>query len=236
MKRLFDVFVSGCVLFFLSPILLVVIVILKLTGEREAFYFQDRVGYLGKIIQVTKFVTMLKNSPNMGSQDITLRDDPRVLPVGKFLRKSKLNEVPQFWDVFVGKLSLVGWRPLMPQGFADYPQWVQEKIVNVKPGLTGIGSLVFRDEEAIIARAQSEGRDLRQCYREDIMPFKGALESWYVDHANFVTDVKILMATAIAVLAPNWRGFWGWFAGIPKPESQILKEVLAPNVERNSFR
>jgi lipopolysaccharide/colanic/teichoic acid biosynthesis glycosyltransferase len=218
--------VSGTALLVLSPILLVVIAILKVTGEREAFYFQERVGFLGKIIYVTKFVTMVKNAPNMGTQDITLKNDPRVLPIGKFLRKSKLNEVPQLWDVFVGTISLVGWRPLMPKGFADYPKWVQEKIVNVKPGLTGIGSLVFRDEEAIIARAQEEGRDLRQCYREDIMPFKGELESWYVDHASLWTDLKIVLATAIAVLRPQWRGFWGWFDRIPKPTSPILKEVL----------
>lgn len=226
LKRIFDILVSGTALLVLSPILLVVIAILKVTGEREAFYFQERVGFLGKIIYVTKFVTMVKNAPNMGTQDITLKNDPRVLPIGKFLRKSKLNEVPQLWDVFVGTISLVGWRPLMPKGFADYPQWVQEKIVNVKPGLTGIGSLVFRDEEAIIARAQEEGRDLRQCYREDIMPFKGELESWYVDHASLWTDLKIVLATAIAVLRPQWRGFWGWFDGIPKPTSPILKEVL----------
>jgi lipopolysaccharide/colanic/teichoic acid biosynthesis glycosyltransferase len=226
LKRLFDFLLSGIALLLLSPVLMTVIVILKLTGEHEVFYVQERVGFRGKIIYLTKFVTMMKNSPNMGTQDITIKDDPRVLPFGKFLRKSKLNEVPQLWDVFVGTLSLVGWRPLMPKGFADYPQWVQEKILRVKPGLTGIGSLVFRDEEAIIARAQEEGRDLRQCYREDIMPFKGELESWYVDHASMWTDLKIVVATAIAVLRPRWRGFWGWFAGIPKPKSPILIEVL----------
>ena len=230
LKRVFDILVSGTALLVLSPILLVVIAILKVTGEREAFYFQERVGFLGKIIYVTKFVTMVKNAPNMGTQDITLKNDPRVLPIGKFLRKSKLNEVPQLWDVFVGTISLVGWRPLMPKGFADYPKWVQEKIVSVKPGLTGIGSLVFRDEEAIIARAQEEGRDLRQCYREDIMPFKGELESWYVDHASLWTDLKIVLATAIAVLRPQWRGFWGWFGDLPKPTSPILKDVLRVDV------
>ena len=226
MKRLFDIFVSGCVLLLLSPVLIVVIVILKLTGEREAFYFQERVGHHGKHFKVTKFVTMVKNSPNMGTEDITLRNDPRVLPVGKFLRKSKLNEVPQLIDVFVGKMSLVGWRPLMPKGFADYPQHVRETIVNVKPGLTGIGSIVFRDEESIVALAQKEGRDLRQCYREDIMPFMGELECWYVENKSFITDLKILFATVFAVLMPNWRGFWGWFRGSPKPESPILKEVF----------
>lgn len=226
MKRLFDLFVSGVVLLILSPALLVVIAILKFTGEKEAFYFQDRVGFLGKIIKVTKFVTMVKDSPNMGTQDITLRNDPRVLPVGKFLRKTKLNEVPQFWDVFVGKLSLVGWRPLMPKGFADYPEEVQKKIVNVKPGLTGLGSIVFRDEESIISKAQTMGRDLRTCYREDIMPFKGALECWYVDHRSFWIDIKILVATAMAVLMPGWKGYQNWFRGLPAPGSQLIRDHI----------
>ncbi len=226
LKRSLDVLVSGMVLLILAIPLLVVIVILKFTGEREAFYFQERVGYLGKIIKVTKFVTMVKDSPNLGTGDITLKNDPRVLPVGKVLRKTKLNEVPQFWDVFVGKLSLVGWRPLMPQGFADYPANVQEEIVKVKPGLTGIGSLVFRDEEAIIARAEAEGRDLRSCYRQDIMPYKGALECWYVQHSSLTTDLKIMIGTAIAVLRPGWIGFFSWFTDLPSPQSTIIREVL----------
>lgn len=234
LKRLFDIFVSGLVLLILSIPLAFIIILLKLTGEREAFYFQERVGYLGEIIKVTKFVTMVKDSPNIGTKDITLRNDPRVLPVGKFLRKAKLNEVPQFWDVLVGKLSLVGWRPLMPQGFADYPQQVREEIVKVKPGLTGIGSLVFRDEEAIIARAEKEGRDLRACYREDIMPYKGALEVWYVANAGLWTDLKIMFGTAIAVLRPGWTGYFGWFQDLPKPESEIVKQVLnLDSVETN---
>lgn len=226
LKRLFDILISGTVLLLLSPILLVVVVVLKLSGEGYAFYFQERVGLSGKTMAITKFVTMLKASPTMGTQDITLRNDPRVLPVGRFLRKSKLNEVPQLWDVFVGRMSLVGWRPLVPTGFLDYPQWVQEKIVRIKPGLTGIGSLVFRDEEAIIAKAQAEGRDLRGCYRNDIMPFKGELEGWYVDHASLWTDLKILLATAIAVFFPKWRGFWNWFEGLPRPVSAALLDVL----------
>ena len=226
LKRAFDIVVAGSVLLILAPALAVVVVILKLTGEREAFYFQERVGYLGKIIHVTKFVTMIKDSPNIGTQDITLRNDPRVLPVGRVLRKTKLNEVPQFWDVLVGRMSLVGWRPLMPKGFADYPADVQREIVKVKPGLTGIGSLVFRDEESIIAAAEAQGRDLRACYREDIMPYKGALEVWYVAHQGLWTDLKILVGTAIAVLRPGWTGYAGWFRGLPEPLSPLVREHL----------
>lgn len=226
LKRVFDIGISGAILLILSPLLAVIVVLLKLTGEREAFYFQERVGFRGKTIKVTKFVTMVKDSPNLGTQDITLRNDPRVLPFGKLLRKTKLNEVPQFWDVLVGKLSLVGWRPLMHKGFADYPKLVQREIVKVKPGLTGIGSLVFRDEESIIARAEVEGRDLRACYREDIMPYKGALEVWYVARQGPWTDLKIMVATAVAVLLPGWTGYVQWFPGLPVPESPIVRDSL----------
>lgn len=226
LKRLLDIFVSGTILLILSPLLLTVIAILKLTGEREAFYFQDRIGFRGKTFKVTKFVTMIKDAPNLGTGDITLRDDPRVLPVGKFLRKAKLNEVPQFWDVLVGKMSLVGWRPLMPAGFAEYSPEIQQEIVKVKPGLTGIGSLVFRDEESIITKAGAEGRDLRGCYREDIMPYKGALEVWYVAHRGLWTDIKIMIATAVAVLRPGWTGYSSWFADLPEPKSRIVREHL----------
>lgn len=226
LKRTFDILVSGTILLVLSIPLLFIILILKLTGEHDAFYFQDRAGYKGKTIKVTKFVTMIKDSPNMGTKDITLQNDPRVLPVGRFLRKTKLNEVPQFWDVFVGKLSLVGWRPLMPRGFADYSADVQQEIIKVKPGLTGIGSLVFRDEEAIITLGEANGQDIRQCYRDDILPYKGALEVWYVTNQSFSIDIKILVGTAVAVLCPNWTGYSDWFHGLPAPESKLICSYL----------
>ncbi len=225
-KRQLDIVVSGLVLMIFSVPLVIIMVILKLTGEREAFYLQDRVGYKGKLIKVTKFATMVKDSPNIGTQDITLKNDPRVLPVGRLLRRTKLNEFPQFWDVFVGKLALVGWRPLMPKGFADYPECVQKAIIEVKPGLTGIGSLVFRDEEAIISQALLDGRDLRRCYRDDIMPFKGSLEVWYVANQGLWTDIKIMVGTAVAVLRPGWKGYTRWFKDLPSPESRVIQAYL----------
>ena len=91
-------------------------------------------------------------------------------------------------------------------------------------GLTSIGPIVFRDEESIIAKAQSMGRDLRSCYRNDIMPFKGALECWYVDNQSVLVDIKILIATAVAVLMPSWKGYRTWFHGLPSPESALVRE------------
>lgn len=230
LKRLLDVCISFTVLVVLAMPLALVWLILKFTGEGEAFYFQKRVGYGGKLIYLTKFATMLKDSPNMGTQDITLRNDPRVLPFGRFLRKTKINEMPQFWDVLVGKLSLVGWRPLMPQGFDSYPEEVRIEIVKAKPGLTGIGSLVFRDEESIIAVAEEKGMDLRECYRNEIMPYKGALEIWYVRNRGLWTDLKILAGTAIAVLYPGWHGYFRWFSDLPIPQSELIQSHLALRV------
>ncbi len=223
-KRILEIMISGTVLVLGFLPLAVISILLKMTGEREVFFFQERMGKSGKVIYISKFVTMVKESPEIGTRDITIKNDPRVLPVGRFLRKSKLNEFPQFWDVFVGKLALVGWRPLMPKGFANYPKEVQQKLLTIKPGLTGLGSLFFRNEEAIVAIAQKQGLDLPCVYRNDIMPFKGALECWYVDNQSLWVDTKIVIATAFAVLRPNWKGYRNWFHGLPVPESSLIKE------------
>lgn len=224
LKRILEISISGTVLVVGFLPMAVIAILLKVTGEREIFYFQERVGKHGKVIYISKFVTMVKASPELGTRDITVKNDPRVLPVGRILRKTKLNEFPQFWDVFIGKLALVGWRPLMPRGFANYPTSVQEKLLTIKPGLTGLGSLFFRNEEGIVAIAQLQGMDLQRVFKEDIMPFKGALECWYVDNQCFWVDAKILVATAVAVLIPGWKGYSEWFSGLPRPESALVRE------------
>ncbi len=229
MKRLLDIVVAGAVLLVLGLPFLAIMAVLRWTGEGEVWYLQDRVGRDGKIFRVFKFATMLKASPSLGSRDITVQNDPRVLPVGKLLRKTKINELPQFINVFRGDLSLVGWRPLMPVSFQEYADEVQRKIVTVQPGLTGLGSVVFRDEESIVTTAQKEGRDLRATYRDEIMPYKGALELWYADHAGLWTDLKILSATAIVVVIPRWTGYRRWFVGLPRPHTQFLATQLAMN-------
>ncbi|HAN98538.1 MAG TPA: lipid carrier--UDP-N-acetylgalactosaminyltransferase [Planctomycetaceae bacterium] len=233
MKRLLDIIVSLAVLSVLVGPLLFVMLVLRLTGEGDIFYLQERIGRFGKPIFITKFATMLRNSPSLGTKDITLRDDPRVLPFGKLLRKTKVNELPQFWDVLVGKMSLVGWRPLMPAGFADYSSEVQQRIVLNRPGITGIGSLVFRDEESIVTRARDAGEDPREFYKSVIMQYKGSLEIWYSEHAGLMTDLKILVATAVAVLRPGWYGFVRWFRDFPPPTNEHLRHVIRTGVERH---
>ncbi len=116
-KRFFDIVFSLIALLLLSPVLVPIIILLLLTGEHEVFYRQDRVGYKNKIFRIWKFATMLKNSPNMGHGDMTMRGDSRITPVGKFLRQSKINELPQLINILTGDMSFVGPRPLMKVGF-----------------------------------------------------------------------------------------------------------------------
>src|SRR5258708_34632418 len=150
-KRLIDIIIASVALLLLSPLLIPSIIILLLTGEHEVFYFQKRVGYKNKMFNIWKFATMLKNSPSIGTGEITLRNDPRVTSFGKILRITKINELPQIINVFKGDMSVVGPRPLMEVSVKLYPEDIQAKIYNCKPGMTGIGSLIFRDEEKIVS-------------------------------------------------------------------------------------
>ena len=149
-KRLLDITVSLISLIILLPIFIPIIIILKFSSEGEVFYFQERYGINNSKFQIWKFATMLKNSMNMGTGSITLQNDPRVTRIGTFLRKTKINELPQIINILKGDISLVGPRPLVKKTFSAYSEEIQSKIYNVKPGLTGIGSIIFRDEESII--------------------------------------------------------------------------------------
>lgn len=224
MKRLFDIAAALIAISILALPFLVIIVVLRFTGEGNVWYRQERVGYRGKHFKVFKFVTMRVGSESTGNKDITVRGDPRVLPIGKVLRMTKLNELPQVINVLLGDMSLVGWRPLMPAGFAEYSDHIQKNIVKVKPGITGVGSVVFRDEEAIITDAQAQGKDLRQTYREDIMPYKGAVELWYNQHHGMVMDLKVIFLTAYAVFSPSNNLMQKWFPDMPEPESDLIRE------------
>ncbi len=181
-KRIFDIILSSIAIILLSPILILIIVILKLTGEGEIFYLQERVGYKTKSFMIYKFATMVKNSPNIGTGDVTLRNDPRVTKAGKFLRESKLNELPQLFNIFMGDISVIGPRPLMRAGFNRYSLNFQNSVYNVKPGLTGIGSIVFRDEEKILTESELTPHE---CYKEIILPYKGELEMWYQTNCSY---------------------------------------------------
>ena len=222
-KRFFDIVFSLLALIILSPLFIPIIILLLLTGEHEVFFKQDRVGYHNQIFRIWKFATMLKNSPNMGHGDVTVRKDPRITAVGRFLRMSKLNELPQIINILIGEMSFVGPRPLMKAGYDRYSPELQEKVYRVKPGLTGIGSIVFRDEELIITHSALPPHE---CYAKVILPFKGALEIWYQEHQNFFTDTSILFLTGWYIVFPNSNLVNRLFPSLPRREAHLpLSEI-----------
>ena len=230
-QRFFDILFSGTALIVLSPLLIPVMIVLKLTGEHEIFYVQQRVGKGGKKFGLLKFATMLKDSPNMGTGTITVKNDPRVLPVGRFLRKTKINELPQLINILKGDMSVIGPRPQDMRCFVVFDKEDQEKIKSVRPGLSGIGSIIFRDEEAILGRA--EITDKEAFYDNVISPFKGKVESWYVDNQSLYLYFLLIGLTVFVVLFPSYQvPYDKLFKGIPKPPAKIRWARRRNNKER----
>ena len=213
-KRLFDILFSLLAIAILSPILIPIVILLKLTGEGYIFYYQKRIGYKSKYFDIWKFATMLKDSPNMGTGTITLRKDPRITPMGGFLRMTKINELPQLFNVLKGDMSFVGPRPLVDKNFEHTPSAIKNAIYLQKPGITGIGSVVFRDEEKLVSESLLSPT---QFYNEVIGPYKCALELWYGQNCSLLTDLKILLLTALVILLPNKNFYDSWFKDLPKP-------------------
>jgi len=216
LKRLFDFVFSAIAIVLISPLLIPIALILRFTGEGKVFYIQKRVGRKGEVFGLLKFATMLENSPNMPGGDVTFGHDPRVLPVGRFLRKTKINELPQLLNIFFGRMSIVGPRPMTPRNFEYYPFEIQREIKVLKPGLTGIGSIVFRDEESILAKSSKPYMD---CFKEDIAPYKGALEVWYKKHQGFALDVLLILLTAWVIIFPKSELHFKLFKDLPKSRS-----------------
>jgi len=217
-KRFLDVVLSFLALVTLAPFLIPVVVILRFTGEGEVFYIQERAGRGGNSFGLYKFATMLKNSPNIGAGEITVREDPRVLPFGKFLRKTKLNELPQLWNIFIGDMSVVGPRPMVLNTYAYYPEEAREKLNTIRPGLTGIGSIVFRDEERYLA----DRDEPMEFYREHIIPYKSDLELWFVENNTLWSYIKIIFVTAWVVLFPSSNIVERVFVGIPRLPDTLI--------------
>ncbi len=215
MPRIIDILISLFALLVLSPLFIPIIIILLLTGEHKVFYLQDRVGYKNKNFKIIKFATMLSNSANMGTGSLTLKNDPRVLPFGSFLRKTKINELPQILNIIIGDLSIVGPRPQMKVDFIKYSKKVQDKIYNLRPGLTGIGSIIFRDEESLISDA-AKNENPHNFYKRVIAPYKGELEMWYQSNRSIFLDLKIILITAWVIINPKTKLYKKWFKGMPE--------------------
>ena len=213
-KRLLDIVVSLLALVILAPVLLPIVLILRFSAEGYVFYFQERIGKDRVNFKIIKFATMLKDSPNLSSGSITLSGDWRVTKPGKFLRKTKINELPQIINILKGDISLVGPRPLVEKTFSAYSEKIQSSIYNVKPGLTGIGSIIFRDEESIISSIKEE--DPHEFYKRVIAPYKGELEMWYQKNNSFFLDLQLIFLTAWVIIFPNSKLYEKWFKDLPK--------------------
>jgi lipopolysaccharide/colanic/teichoic acid biosynthesis glycosyltransferase len=220
-QRILDIILSGVAIILLSPVLLLVIIILKLTGEGEVFFAQKRVGKNGNLFNLLKFATMLKESPSIGAGTVTLKDDPRILPLGRILRKTKINELPQLFNVILGEMSIVGPRPQTPRCFDVFPTQYQVDIKKVRPGLSGLGPVVFRDEENFLSKNQAS----IDFYDTVIAPYKGEVESFYVNSKSIASYFKVILATIWVVIFPNSKIVWRLFPKIPNPPEQLSKSL-----------
>ena len=219
MTRIFDILLSGVALIFLAPVLLPIILILRFTGENKVFYLQERVGLDGKLFSIWKFATMLENSPNMKNAYITTHDDPRVLPFGAFLRKSKINELPQLVNILKGDISIVGPRPQVKAHLDLYPVDKLDAILSIKPGLTGIASLFFRDEETMISNSTMEPKEFYKAY---IAPYKAELELWYKVNQNMYTYFMLIALTAWSIFFSDSKLYRKVFKDLPEPPQELI--------------
>ena len=223
--RFFDVLLSGLALIVLSPLLIPIVLFLKFSGEGEIFFLQERVGKNREMFKLFKFVTMLKDSPSIGTGTVTMKNDPRVLPAGKFLRKTKINELPQLLNVFIGHMSLVGPRPQAPRCFDAFPVESQDIIVQVKPGLSGIGPIVFRGEEDIL-----EGHSGTLDFYDNVIgPYKGDVEAWYVGKQGLIAYFSLILLTVWVVLFPKSDLVWRLFKDLPSPPDILKNDLNFPD-------
>lgn len=217
MQRVLDILLSGAALLVLAPMLLPIALALRVSGEGEVFFRQHRMGRGGREFGLYKFATMLKNSPNVGTGTLTVKDDPRVLPLGRLLRKTKINELPQLLNILLGDMSLVGPRPQTRRCFAAFPPASQQRILEVRPGLSGIGSIVFRDEEELMHASA----DPEAFYDRVIMPYKGKLEEWFVDRNSLWSYMMCILLTAWVVAFPRSQAIWNIFPTLPHPPADL---------------
>ena len=222
MIRFFDILFSGVAIIILLPFMIPIMIALKLTGEHYVSYQQERIGKGGKPFYILKFATMLKDSPNMPGGVLTQKNDPRILPMGKFLRKTKINELPQLVNIFIGQMSFIGPRPQAKQHYDLYSIEVKQAIDKIPPGLSGIGSLVFRDEEDMLSRISVD----RNLFHDTVIaPYKGELEVWFSKNRNLKNYFKLIFMTVDAVLHPDSKKWRTAFKDLPPVPSELEQYI-----------
>ncbi len=193
-KRLFDLALAAVSLLLLAPLLLALAAWVKLDSPGPALFRQERVGRGGRLFRIRKFRSMA-HDPDDAGPGITVGFDARITRAGRWLRRSKLDELPQLIDVLQGHMSFVGPRPELPRYVALYPPELRDKVLGVRPGITDLASIEYRSENELLARAADPERE----YREVILPAKLRLAAAYVDQASLAFDLKLIWRTVAAV-------------------------------------
>jgi lipopolysaccharide/colanic/teichoic acid biosynthesis glycosyltransferase len=188
-KRAFDLLISLLALIVLSPVLLAIAVVVKLTSPGPVFYRQNRVGRDARIFQIIKFRSMTVDADRHG-RGITVAGDERVTRAGRILRETKLDELPQLWNIVKGDMSLVGPRPEIPSYVALYTR-EQLGVLGVAPGITDIASIRYRHEEKVLERSSNPD----EFYRCVILPHKLSLNLGYIEQMSFLLDLKLIVQT-----------------------------------------
>jgi len=188
-KRLYDLFIASLSLLVVGPLVLLIAVAIRLTDSGPVFFSQRRVGLHGRLFHILKFRTMIPGAEQLGTS-VTGKDDTRVTAIGRLLRRAKLDELPQLWNVFRGEMSLVGPRPEVPCYVEEYtPE--QRRVLELKPGVTDLATLLYRNEEEVLRNAD----DVEGFYLQEVVPRKIQLNLAYATHANRWEDTKVILRT-----------------------------------------
>ena len=223
-KRGVDIFISLIALLFAGPFMLYIARLVRKDSPGPALYRSPRVGKDGRVFQMLKFRTMYETPESYNGPKVTAHDDPRITRLGKWLRDTKLNELPQLWNVLKGEMSLVGPRPEDPEIAAGWPEEVRDELLSVRPGVTSPASVVYRNEESLMINGQALAT-----YLEEILPSKHRLDQLYVRNRSFWSDMDVIFWTALSVIpsskvttppeellyaGPIWqlmRRYFSWF-------------------------
>ena len=225
-KRFCDIVFALMGLLVTSPIVLTVIVLKKLAGEQEIFYIKGRVGKGGRLFPFIKLSSMTPAKKGEKTSSLTLSNDKRITPLGHFIRKTKIDEFPQFVNIIRGELSFVGPRALMPKIHKDYSKAVKTELSKIRPGVTGLATVVFRNEAQLLA--DSDYTDELKLYKEVIGPAKGAIEMIYTQNKSFILDLTILLLTVWQIFRPlsligyKWLIFRGYITPKEHPKLHDL--------------
>ena len=221
MTRLLDIFFALLGFVCLCWVFLCAVNGLLFTGEHKIIYRQKRVGKGGNDFVLYKFATMLENSPNLPGGFVTLDNDPRILFFGNYLRRTKVNELPQLFNILKGDMSFVGPRPQARPHFEIYTAAQRAVISTLIPGVTGVGSLFFRNEDAIL---KNSGKPYEYFHDVVITPFKGELEIWYAKNRTTSLYLKIIYLTAVTIVNRHYNVLQH-FDGLPVPSDELLSAL-----------